>query len=185
MVHAQQAVEDKAPQPPLVRGKDKFPPLPKDAEAVEPLGEVNWPMKQGKPSIRQPIGVMPQTVIARTKEELLKAWVADGNNQESPPVCSPARPADPTKTRGLDLDKEMVIGVFWRGATDRDKIQIERVSRQGDKLIVEYRAYTLQRGGAAPRPTSVNHVVALPRMEQQVEFKALPPSVTVDPRLIP
>jgi hypothetical protein len=80
----------------------------------------------------------------------------------------------------------MVVGVFLRWATDRESIQIERMSKQGDKLIVEYRTYHQQRGGAAPFVCDVvGHVVVLPRLEQKVEFKALPMSVTVDPRPIP
>lgn len=163
----------------------KLPPLPKGAEPVPTLGDLGWPQRAEGAGFKPPTGQPPMVVI-RVKEELLKAWVADGGSKNTPPRWLPHDAKDDeSKAREVDFAKEMVVGVFWRDMTDRHSIHIERVSRQGDKVVVEYRKHTLQRGGAKPRSRDAAHVVVLPRMIEVVEFRELPPSVTVDKRLIP
>ena len=113
-------------------------------------------------------------MVLRTKDELIKLWVADGGQKETLPRWLPRDAnGDDKKAKGIDLDKETVIGVFWN-ATDRDTIKIERISKQGDKIVVEFRRHTDGRGGAAPDARSLHHVVVVPRLKEKIEFKELP-----------
>lgn len=175
---------------PVAPGKgvaNKLPPLPKGAVVVEVLGQLAWPNgdEPTPPGFQRVFG-LPPTLVARANDELLKVWLADGKRKETPPLwLPPAANDDEAKAREVDFAKEMVVGVFWRQVTDRNQIKIERVSKQSGKVLVEFRHYSLERGGAKPRERDASHVVVLPKLTEIVEFRELPASITVDRRVIP
>lgn len=149
------------PSPPTPLGT----PASQEKVAIDILGEVGW----------VPNHVKEEQLVFQTQKQMMDAWLADGGSDKSPPMWIPKN-----ATRGLadakpiDFDRQIVIAVFRGQATDHDGIQIERLVKQGEKVVVEYRNVPVNKG-TAPMPAYPSHVVVVSKTESKVEFNALPP----------